>query len=128
MRAWAPAIAYAALIVVASSLPASSMPQYQALWSLDKVMHFCAYAGLGFLVARAWWVGPVRPRPWVAFGIAVVMAGAFGALDEVYQSLTPGRFSDAKDAIADACGAATGAAALTMLRMRYRRRRDGNHS
>lgn len=107
--AWAPAVAYMALIWAVSSI-AISVPLPQSVPLRDKVVHFVEYAMLGFLVAFA-----VR-RTWPKERIlrtalfSVWVAFAWGVLDELHQAFVPGRSGDALDLIADFAGAVAGVA------------------
>lgn len=93
----------------------------------DKVAHFAAFFVLGALVLRATagasWSG-VTPR---AALVAFVIAAGYGALDELHQRLTPGRFPGVDDWIADALGALTalllGLVAAALVRQMSRSRR-----
>jgi VanZ family protein len=64
----------------------------------DKLAHFCGYAVLGFLAARA------SGNSWLGWGLAAL----YGGLDEVHQSFVPLRDASAWDWLADALGAAFG--------------------
>jgi VanZ family protein len=101
---------YAAGIFAASSIPGHSMPA-PALFSLDKVAHFGIYLGLGALIAWAW------ERYWPA----ILVASAYGALDEFHQHFTPNRSVELGDFIADTLGAAAGVLLIVLLQ-RYRSR------
>lgn len=84
----------------------------------DKLAHVAYFALVGLLAARASLVG----HDWSARRTAaVVVLGilAWGVLDEVHQSFTPGRAVEAGDVAADGVGAAAGvAAALALARRR----------
>jgi VanZ family protein len=71
----------------------------------DKVAHFGAYFVLAALTFRATaggrWAGVTGRAALGAFGVAA----AYGALDELRQLMTPGRFAGLDDWIADALGA-----------------------
>jgi len=110
MTRWWPVLAYAALILLVSSIPASSMPVSQTLWSLDKVMHCLEYAVLAALLSRALAASAPGLGPAALWAAAMLGAALFGAVDEWYQSFTPGRLSSRYDALADAAGAVAGAA------------------
>ena len=73
----------------------------------DKVAHFAAFFVLGALVLRATaggrWSGVTLRAALVAF----VIAAGYGALDELHQMLTPGRFPGVDDWVADALGTLT---------------------
>ncbi|MCG3133749.1 MAG: hypothetical protein HMLKMBBP_00979 [Planctomycetes bacterium] len=71
----------------------------------DKAVHFLLYAA-GGAAARLALGGMRRPSAWSA---AAVLCAAWGVLDEVHQSFTPGRSPEAADAFADALGALVGA-------------------
>jgi VanZ family protein len=104
---------YAGAIFAISSIPGRAMPPAPVL-SLDKVVHFVIFLGLGAVVAWAW------TRTWPA----ILACAAYGALDELHQRFTPGRSVEIGDFIADAAGAAVGAL-LILLIQRYRSKNDG---
>lgn len=84
----------------------------------DKLAHVAYFALVGLLAARASLAG----HGWSARRTAAVVvlgALAWGLLDEVHQSFTPGRAVEAGDVAADGVGAAAGvAAALALARRR----------
>ncbi len=84
----------------------------------DKLAHAAYFAVTGFLAARASLLG----HGWSARRTAAVVvlgALAWGVLDELHQSFTPGRAVEAGDVAADVAGAALGlAAGLALLRRR----------
>lgn len=71
----------------------------------DKFAHFVAYAVLAGLSLRAAaggrWAGVNRRAALVALAVAC----GYGALDELHQVFTPGRFAGVDDWVADALGA-----------------------
>lgn len=91
-----------------SSLPQASLP-YDFTVS-DKLAHAAAYFGL-CLVARMP-AGTLFQRRRYAILFAFSVSSAYGAADELHQSLTPGRNPDIYDWAADVIGAAIGAALL----------------
>lgn len=105
---WGPAVAQMLLIFLASSIPGDQVPGTIS----DKLAHLLVYAVLGacFVLplsgGRAAGVTPGRAAA------AVLLAVLYGVSDEVHQSFTPGRTPDAMDVLADAAGAAIGAAAV----------------
>jgi VanZ family protein len=105
--AWLPAIAYMGLIWALSSMEVPDLPVRFPL--RDKLVHAIEYAGLALFVAhaalRTW---PDRARVRLA-GVAILIACAWGILDEIHQAFVPGRSSDAADLLADAIGATAGA-------------------
>jgi VanZ family protein len=119
MIPWIPAAAWAGLLVFLSSRPSLPAPQ---LSHFDKVAHFVAYAVLGTALAHA-----VSRSGWPLV-VAVVLGLAFGASDELHQSLVPGRDASFLDWVADAAGVTV--AVLVYARWRHHRaaRRPGASS
>ena len=93
----------------------------------DKTAHFAAFFVLAALTLRAAaggrWSG-VNGR---AVLIAFAIAAGYGALDELHQMLTPGRFPGVDDWVADALGALT-ALLLGLIAAAVVRRSRGNRS
>ena len=100
---WGPAIGWAAVILVATSVPSSILPTVSYPMA-DKVVHFALYGVLGALVARS--LDGVRSVKTFLAALAVLVV--FGLLDELHQVLMPGRSSDVLDWLADCAGALTG--------------------
>jgi len=99
------AILYAMLIIGLSSIPGKSLPDL--VWfSQDKLIHIAEYTIFSILVSRAM-VFRVPTRGQV-FLFTFLIAGAFGALDEFYQTLIPGRGSSYRDWVADIVGVGLG--------------------
>jgi VanZ family protein len=99
VRAWIPALAWAAAIYLVSSRESVGIP---AFWGADKVLHFGAYALLGFLIAHGAAASGLAPR-W-----AVALGWAYGGSDELHQAFVPGRSADPADWAADALGVLAG--------------------
>lgn len=94
---------YWVAIFVGTHLPSSSMPHVHLS---DKLLHLGAYTGLAFLVA---WAIPTRPNRYGRHALIVFcLVLAYGCVDELTQSLVPGRSSSLLDLTADATGAALG--------------------
>ncbi|MFC1543011.1 VanZ family protein [Candidatus Neomarinimicrobiota bacterium] len=111
------AILYALLIIVLSTIPGQSYPD--TMWlSQDKIIHFCEYGIFAILLSRAFVSRATGQRQVLLF--ALVIAGTFGALDETYQLLIPGRDSSYADWIADVTGALFG----SFLYIRWKSYRD----
>ena len=109
-RRWVPPLAWAAVILVLTSVPLPGIP-VAGSWGLDKVVHLALYAVLGFLVARATAAGDAGARPRAAQQLLAVLGVLlFAALDEWHQGFIPGRSADRLDWLADAVGAVAGAA------------------
>lgn len=96
---WLPVAGYVALMFVASSIPGRDVPVLFP--HMDKLEHLTEYALFGLLLGRAFrfTMGGQRGRLW-AFA-TVGLGGVVGALDELYQKLTPGRISDVRDWVMD---------------------------
>lgn len=107
--AWLPAALYMLLIWVLSSLHLTDFP-VRELPLHDKGVHFVEYAVLGLLVAHASLRTWPRHAPLRTLGVAVLIALGWGVLDEIHQAFVPGRQADVWDLVADAVGAASGAA------------------
>lgn len=119
MWLWGPVGVYLALILYFSSL--SSIPWAGA--TPDWANHAAEYGGLAILLARALNAGLDHPAPARLLVLTFALCVLYGALDELYQSLTPDRFSDWRDVVADAAGAALGLMALHLAhRVRVPRR------
>lgn len=91
---WAYPLALAVTIVFASGRGQVAAPD---IVNFDKVAHLAVFGLLATLVLRA----PGLRHAWVA----VVAVSLFGAADELRQSLTPGRFMEFGDWVADSIGA-----------------------
>ncbi len=106
-----PVVAYVALIFVVSLIPTLSAPGPEFLLR-DKLAHFVEYFILGLLLFRSvrW---NISASPWATFGFLVSVAVTIGALNELCQSLVPGRDMSIGDWVADTLGAAAGIALFT---------------
>ncbi len=113
--------AWAVVILVATSLPASSIPIDVLRWKwADKVAHFTMYGVLGVLAGRAFLAGPPAPDEasagaqarsrkhtiWLVLALLAIFAGA----DELHQQWIRGRMPSAADWFADLLGVGTGIA------------------
>lgn len=117
------------MVIALSSIPGSNGPETGTSafgWVpplISNALHLPLYAGLAFLWARALVSGPgLTPRGAVL--VAVAIAAAFGALDELYQGLTPGRTPSLVDWLANAVGAAAGCLVYLRLHRARARRTD----
>jgi VanZ family protein len=107
-RRWLPPAAWAALILVLTSVPTPSGPA--GIPHLDKVAHVLMYAGQGWLVTRA-----LRTRRFGTLAVALVGIAIFALLDEWHQQFVS-RDPDVMDWIADVIGASLGIAAASRVR------------
>jgi VanZ family protein len=108
VKRWGPAIAWAIVIFIGSSIPGHSLPK-TGIW--DKLEHateyaiFAALLAWGFGIRRWWW--------------AIIAGALYGVSDEFHQTFTPGRSgNDLGDMSADAVGAIVGATLFYVVRRR----------
>jgi VanZ family protein len=106
---WAPALVWAAVIFVLSSL--AGLPAPPGGFT-DKHAHFAAYAVLCTLIVWALTDRAPARTTWTVAVAAVVLASLYGASDEWHQSFVPGREVSALDWAADTAGAVMAAAGL----------------
>jgi VanZ family protein len=106
---WAPAVLWAAMIFVLSSM--ASLPAPPAGFT-DKHAHFATYGVLAALLV--WGLTDRSPArtTWATAVAAVALAALYGASDEWHQSFVPSRDMSALDLAADTTGAALAAVAL----------------
>lgn len=110
---WCPFLLYAALILCVSSLSLPPGPKPVP----DKAIHLVEYAVFALLLWRALAQDDFHRFTWKrAMGVAVTGA-LYGALDETYQSIIPGRYSSIRDWYADVAGI------LTMITISFVRAR-----
>lgn len=104
---WGLVLAYMAALFILSSIP--NPPRFRRAGS-DKFIHAVLYAGLGTVTVRALTNGRWHNIHGAHAMGALLIAIAYGALDEFHQSFVDGRDSNLGDLTADALGA--GAAAI----------------
>jgi hypothetical protein len=125
LRAWLPALIWAAIIFVLSSVPGSAYPA-TSIVNADKLVHLALYGLLAGLCARGFVRGS-GPGLGLGLGRVLVLAALlstlYGITDELHQSFVPGRNCDWHDVVADAAGSVLGAAFVVGLA--FRRRRGG---
>lgn len=108
-----PLALYWLVLFIATSLPASNMPSVSYN---DKLVHFLAFSGLGFLLTLTFMLQEKYPElRGYALLASVVIASLYAALDEFHQSFIPGRSAEFLDWIADFTGAVTGAVICTVF-------------
>ncbi len=100
-----PAILWAAIIYISSSIPTAKLPSVD-FPSFDKGVHFIIFFTLAALTHRA-----VRFQNRVPFAAkhhvfsTVLLVVLYGLVDEFHQYFVPGRNPSVLDLIADAIGA-----------------------
>jgi VanZ family protein len=90
----------------------SSLPNLQppgAFQGRDKLAHAVEYSVFGYLLGSAFWESP-RPRTRRRLVFALLVGIAYGSVDELYQSLVPGRVTSLADLGADSVGILLGVA------------------
>jgi VanZ family protein len=123
-RLWLPAAIWAGTIFFLSSQPpVIPAEQKVALMPLDKWAHLAAFGLLAALVIFALRRAHNLTLPRTA-ALAIILASAYGAVDEWHQALVPNRYCSLGDWIADATGAAL--VGLTWFLYESRRRRTTN--
>lgn len=100
-----PAILWALIIFISSSIPSLTLPEFKA-FSSDKVAHFLVYIVLCVLLYRALAFQTRFPMlaKWSLLS-CFIFAVAYGALDEFHQSFVPNRDASTLDLAADTVGA-----------------------
>jgi VanZ family protein len=114
--AWAPAIAWAAVIFVLSAQPDLRFAPDEGLdFVVRKLGHMGVFGILALLSWRAMATTTARRRPWVwAFALTVLYA----ASDEVHQGFVAGRHASALDVGIDAAGVLIAVVATGIIRLR----------
>ncbi len=114
-------IAYMALIFGLSSIPATGgaddfevrRPETWLSSPIQNLLHVPTY---GLLAALVWWslIPRLRSVPLQA-GLACVVAGLYGVVDELHQAFVPGRSSSARDMLFNTVGVVAGTCAFGYL-------------
>jgi VanZ family protein len=88
LRYYAPAIVWALVVLLATSIPASSIPKVLriSINDLDKLIHFVMFAVLGVLLAFAFYKQPEKSYTHKNFiFLAVIVGVVFGMITEGVQ-------------------------------------------
>ena len=117
---WVAVAAWAAVIVVATSIPGRMVPP--AFPYADKLVHLASYGTLGVLVARALRAGRTHAPSLRTLAGAAATVALFAAGDEWHQKFIPGRSADRMDWLADLIGAAAGLVAISTTPSRSEQR------
>jgi VanZ family protein len=97
-------------ILAGSSIPGDQIPKGFQL-TPDKLIHCVEYFILGVLIYRWLLIEFTINKIYLLFLITLVLGSLFGAIDENYQRLTPGRTPDRWDWVLDTIGALLAAVA-----------------
>ncbi|MFC1490413.1 VanZ family protein [Candidatus Latescibacterota bacterium] len=95
-----PAIGFALLIFIMSSLPGHKLPSLGFEFS-DKFVHALEFGLFGMFLYRAFRYSNFFSRPYL---MTLLVGLPYAALDEFHQLYVPGRFSSGWDFVADAFG------------------------
>ena len=98
-------IGYAMLILVISSIPDLSPPQLGFKYQ-DKLYHFLEYAIFSILLFFALFNSTSNFFKENILFVAILIGIVFAGIDEIHQSLVPGRSADITDFLADFMGLA----------------------
>ena len=105
---------YLFLILIGSSIPGKSVPTVFA-FTWDKLLHVIEYFFLGILGYRAY------ENRYKYITIRISMFGIiFGCIDEMWQSLIPGRNPSYYDVIADGIGVILGVITIRMIKEQFK--------
>lgn len=119
--AWAPALAWAALIFGASAQPdLTFVPDASLDFVVRKAGHMAVFGILALLLWRALAATTRVRRPWAW---AIVLTVLYAITDELHQGLVSNRHASPVDVLIDAAGALIAVAiGLGAIRWRARRR------
>lgn len=99
-------ILYLVVIVLMSLLPSSNLPNIPYFSGEDKWIHFCMYAGLGFLTC---WSLDTKGRRMPPLYVLLIGVFLWGVLMEILQRLmSNGRSMEILDMLANLAGAIAG--------------------
>ena len=110
---WAPPLAWASLILIATSIPIPGSFASASPSGADKVVHGALYAVLAWLSCRA--ASVWSPRAALAIIVATAL---FATVDEWHQRFIPGRTPAVADWIADLLGVGVGVLGFHTARRR----------
>ena len=103
---------YWLLILTLTSLPGAYMPDVKIN---DKIEHFLAFGGLGFLLHLSLRIQNkfliLKKIPWL---FTIIIVACYAAFDELHQLFIPGRSCDIKDWIADMIGVSIGVVLMAL--------------
>jgi VanZ family protein len=111
---YAPAIGWALLIFIMSSIPGDKYPEVNVRFA-DKWVHLLLYSPIGWLFVRAA-AGEKRPTHFSPVPILAFISGAlWGASDEIHQIWVRNRSCDVRDWMVDIVGIALGVAVWLLM-------------
>ncbi len=118
VKYYLPAILWAALLFVLSSIPSAALPSF-AIKIKDLLLHFAAYSVFGYLLLLAIIQTPGRASGKLLF-LVFIIGMVYGATDELHQKLVAGRTCTVHDFLADCAGILFGMAVFMLLPLTLR--------
>lgn len=118
-------VLYWLILLLLTSLPSESLPSVK-VW--DKLEHFLAYLGLGFLLNATLIVQdkyPLLKKHPVLF--TLVFGSFYGIMDELHQLFIPGRSCDILDWTADTIGIILGIITINLILLLFTRLNHSNN-
>ncbi len=112
LKHWGPPLIWATLIFLLSSSSLDQVPTLD-MFLADKAAHAAFFGVLSVLLFRVFhrWSALSWGR---AAMLAIVVTSLYGVLDEIHQSIVPGRSPELADWVADTTGAFAGLAIVAM--------------
>jgi VanZ family protein len=112
---YGPAVLWAALIFISSSIPGDQYPRVEFRFA-DKWVHLLLYVPLGWLIARALIIEFAGKASVVRLSVLAGLAGVlYGALDEIHQLWVPRRQCSGADWAVDCVAVAIGVALWCLI-------------
>ncbi|MCK9279705.1 MAG: VanZ family protein [Melioribacteraceae bacterium] len=96
-------VSYWMVLIIGTSLPSESLPAFKVG---DKVIHFIAYFGLGFLFGAYRLIYFNKNKKNVF--IVILIVAIYALADEIHQIFIPGRYCELFDIFADIIGGLIG--------------------
>lgn len=110
---YSPLAVYWVLLIFATSLPSSSLPETSIG---DKYLHFLAFWELGVLLSLTIYVQEKYAGLKKFYGLfGLLAASLYAVIDEVHQLFIPGRYCDILDVAADIAGAVVGVVLIKII-------------
>ncbi|MCX5666122.1 MAG: VanZ family protein [Candidatus Omnitrophica bacterium] len=104
---WTPVALWMAIIYFSSSIHGEDIPKID-IPNIDKLAHFVEYFILGALLVRAFANSSDKTNFKLILLLSVLIAAAYGALDEFHQRFVSGRSPEIFDLISDIIGSLFG--------------------
>ena len=114
---WFPVLFYCLIIFIQSSYPHPKEIPYIAY--ADKILHFAGYAILGLLFLRGFRNSKFRNESKLIMAASILLAGFYGASDELHQHYIPYRTGNIWDALFDLLGGIFGVYVYQTLLEKY---------